>query len=101
LFFVLLLERATAEPLCFNILRVRPPPATSFYFFVEQFFLEFDSLFCVRYKGSTSSVCNAGTLQVTYWPNSRSCAGAGQNDTIAAGVCMLSSDAISYVRIVC
>jgi hypothetical protein len=98
-FFVLLLERATAEPLCFNILRVRS--ATSFYFFVERFPLQFDSLFCVRYKGSTNSVCNAGTLQVTHWPNSLSCAGAGQNDTIAAGVCMLSSDAISYVRIAC
>ncbi len=78
-----------------------PPRQQVSIFCVEQFLLEFESLFCVRYKGSTSSVCNAGTLQVTYWPNSRSCAGAGQNDTIAAGVCMLSSDAISYVRIAC
>jgi hypothetical protein len=54
-----------------------------------------------RYQGSSSSVCDGGVLQVTYWPNSPNCAGTGQNDTISAGVCMLSSDTISYVRIVC
>jgi hypothetical protein len=58
------------------------------------------SLF-LRYPGSTSSACDGGTLRVTYWPNSQNCAGAGLNDSIPSNLCMVSSDTISYVRIVC